>query len=94
MMKKIYVDIFVFCYCTFTEGTYHHQFGKCARFLIFRLRAKTLSSFQIKRFKSSYLKIYTLLNSYSFKFLVNILNHRKSIQDLRGQNPCKNVGLV
>ena len=51
-------------------------------------------SFQIKRFKSSYLKIYTLLNSYSFKFLVNILNYRKSIQDLRGQNPCKNVGLV
>ena len=26
MMKKIYVDRFVFCHCTSTEGTYHHQF--------------------------------------------------------------------
>ena len=23
-----------FCYCTSTEGTYHRQFGKCARFPI------------------------------------------------------------
>ena len=43
--KQTYVDAFVFlhlffCYCTSTEGTYHHRFGKCTLFPIFRLGAK------------------------------------------------------
>ena len=28
---------------------------------------------------------------YLIKFLVNIWNHGKNLQELRGQNPCKNV---
>ena len=35
-----------------------------------------------------------ITESYLSKFLENILNHEKNLQDLRGQNPCKNVGLV
>ena len=31
---------------------------------------------------------------YLIKFLVNIWNHGKNLQELRGQNPCKNVWLV
>ena len=40
MTKKIYVDVFVFLHYTSTEGTYHRQLGKCARFSIFRSWAK------------------------------------------------------
>ena len=35
-----------------------------------------------------------ITESYLIKFLGNIWNHRKNWQDLRGQNPCKNVGLL
>ena len=35
MTKKIYVDEFVCLPFISTEGTYHLQFGKCARFPIF-----------------------------------------------------------
>ena len=31
---------------------------------------------------------------YLIKFLVNIWNHGKNLQELRGQNPFKNVWLV
>ena len=72
-MKKKYMltDLF-FCHCTSTEGTFHCQFGKCARFPIFRFK-----------------KIYTKLNL----ILVNIWNHGENLQDLRGENHCKNVGI-
>ena len=50
---KIYVDGFVFCHCTSTEGTYHRQFGKCTLFPIFRLWTKILS-FQKLILKNTY----------------------------------------
>ena len=49
MTKKYMLTDSFFCYCTSTEGTYitaMGQFGKCARFPIFRLKANILSSFQ------------------------------------------------
>ena len=51
-----YRIVLVQFFCTATEGTYHRQFEKCARFPISRLKAKTLSSFQSKRFKYAYIK--------------------------------------
>ena len=35
--KKYVLTKSFFCYCTFTEETYYRQFGKCARFPIFRI---------------------------------------------------------
>ena len=58
--KYTLTDSFL-CHCTSTEGTYHRRFGKCARFLIFRLQA-SYNMYQTKRFKRSYLLKYTLLN--------------------------------
>ena len=45
-------------------------------------RQKYYHLFQTKRFKCPYKKKYTLLNI--------ILDHGKNLQDLRGQNYCKN----
>ena len=76
-----------FCYCTSTEVTYHRQFGKCARFSMFRSWAKIfiLSSktFQVLIFENIH-----ITKSYIIKFLENIWNHGNNIQDLSSQNPC------
>ena len=91
MTKKIYVDGFgVFCHCMCTEGTYQGQFGKHARFPIFHLLAKIVSSFQTKCLKCSYSKKYTLLNLIFGKYL----EPWKELADLHGLNHFKNVGLV
>ena len=57
--KKYMLTDSFFCHSTSTEGTYHHQFGKCVRFPIFRLQAKILSSFQTKRFQCPFEKIHS-----------------------------------
>ena len=86
MTKKIYVDEFVCLLFISTEGTYHLQFGKCARFPIFPYRRKYYHLFTQKVLSAHIRKEYM--------FLVNIWNHGKNLQDLRGQNHFKNVGLV
>ena len=51
----MYVEVFVLS----TEATYHRQFVKCAQFSMFLMGEKYYYFWQIKRFKCSYLKIYT-----------------------------------
>ena len=83
-----------FCYCTSTEGTFHRQFGKCARFSMFCLWAKIFLKFSNKSFQVLIFEKILITESYIIKLLVNIWNHFKKLQDLSGQNPCKNDGLV
>ena len=85
---KIYTLTYsFFCYCTSTEGTYHRQFGKCARFSMFRSWAKILLFLSNKTFQMLILKNIHITKSYIIKFFINIWNHGKNLQDLSGQNP-------
>ena len=86
MTKQIYVDVFVSQQLHITEGTYHRQFGKCAKFSMFHSWAKILflsnKMFQVLIFKNIH-----ITKSSIIKFLINIWNHGKNLQDLSGQNP-------
>ena len=89
MTKKIYMLTYsFFCYCTSTEGTYHRQIGKCARFSMFRSWAKILLFLSNKMFQVLIFENIHITKCYIIKFLVNIWNHGKNLQDLSGQNLC------
>ena len=90
MTKNMLTDS-LFCYSTSTEATYHRQFGKCTPdSQSFAYRRKYHHLFKQNVVSAHIRKKYTILNL----TLVNIWNHKKNLQDLRGQNNCKNVGLV
>ena len=82
MTKKNMLTYLFFCYCTSTEGTYQRQFGKCARFSMFRSWAKILfiilsnKSFQMLIFENIH-----ITKSYIIKFLIKFWNHGKNLQD-------------
>ena len=88
MTKNYMLTYSFFCYCTSTEGTYNRQFGKCARFSMFRSWAKILLFLSNKMFQGLIFQNIHITKSYIIKFLVNIWNHRKNLQDLSSQNPC------
>ena len=66
------------CFCTSKEGTYYHQFGKMCR-----VRFPIFLEVLMLKIRITY--------SCFIKFLVNIWNHRKKVQDLRCQTLCKNL---
>ena len=76
-----------FCHCTSTEGTFHRQFGKYARFSIFRLYGKILLFLSNKTFQVLIFENIHITKSYIIEFLVNIWN-QQNLQDLSGQNLC------
>ena len=47
-----------------------------------------------KTFQVLILEKLHITESYMIKFVLNIWNHGKNLQDLSAQNPCKNEGLV
>ena len=87
MTKKIYVDVYIFCYCTSTEGTNHRQFGKCARFTMFRSWAKVLLFLSNKTCQVLIFENIHITKSFIIKLLVNILNHGNNFKDFSGKNP-------
>ena len=62
----------------FIEGTYHRQFGKYARFSMFRSWAKILLFLSSKTFPVLIFEDIHITKSYIIKFLVNIRNHGKN----------------
>ena len=92
--KKYMLTYSFFCYWTSTEGTYHRQFWKCARSPMFRSWAKILLFLSNEIFQVLIFENMHITKSYIIKFLVNIWNHGKNLQDLSGQNPWWNGGLL
>ena len=90
MTKKNYVDGFVFLPLHIYRRHLSPPVRKMCPILNLPLIGETIIIFSNKTFKCSYSKTYTLLNLN----LVNIWNDGKNLQGFRGQNPCKNVGLV
>ena len=82
--EEIYVDVFVFCYCTSIEGTFHRQFGKCALFSMFRSWANILLSLSNKTFQ---VLIFENIPS-NHCYIIKYLEPRKEFTRLDSQNPC------
>ena len=68
MTKKKYDDVMVICYCTSSEGNYHRQFGKCARFSMFHSWAKLLLFLSNKTFQVLIFENIQITKSYIIKF--------------------------
>ena len=88
MTEKIYADVFVSLLLHISEGTYHRQFVIFARLLIFRTWAKIRLFLSNKTFQVLIFENIHIAKFYIIKFLVNIWNHGKNLQDLSSQNPC------
>ena len=95
MTKKIYVDVFVSLPLHITEGTYNLQFGKFARFSMFRSRAKiwlflSNKTFQVHIFENIQIKLVTLhlkivtrlvfAGRWTEKFYVCVYEYNKVVQ--------------
>ena len=94
MTKKIYVDVFASLLLQITEGTYHPKFVKFARLSMFCSWAKKRLFLSNKTFQVLIFENIHITKPYIIKFLVNIWNHEKNLQDLSSQNPCYYGGLL
>ena len=66
-----------FCYCTSTEGTYHRQFRKCARFSMFCSWVKILLFLSNKTFQVLIFENIHITKFYMIKFFGKYLESRK-----------------
>ena len=58
------------------------------------LLGKNIIIFSNKTFQVLMFQTLHITDSYIITFMVNIWNQGKNLQDLSGQNPCENGGLV
>ena len=92
MTRKIYVDGFVFLSLNVYRRYLSPRVWKLCRIPDILLVGEDII-FSNNTFVFIFQKI-NITVSYLSNFWVNILNHGKNLQDLRGQNPCKNVEVV
>ena len=95
MTEKIDVDVLVFLLLHIYRRYLLPLRHKMCPILDVPLTGENIYFFVKKNVLDAYIKKKIhITKSYKIKFLVNIWNHRKNLQDLSSKNPCLNGGLL